>query len=324
MKANEDNYKVYVLKFPNNKFYVGMTKQSLAKRWARGAGYKNNLLMYQDIKKFGWDNIDKSEIYKGLSMEQAREKEMQLIDKYDSINYGYNSTKGGECGGTLAKTYILNGRKYNSKEISELSVKGISYHDITTRVDHHGWTLERAMSQAKQEKNFSVLYNGKYYTFEELRSLSKVPDLTAKEICCRINRGWSVDRAITQPKNVKLQPHGVGERIYEYEGNIYNSYELVQMSSVEGITISDITCRINHHGWSVEEAITKSKKGHNVIYEYNGKQYTSSELANLSPYNLAAHNITDRLRNGWSIENAINTPLRKFKSHTSQSITKAV
>jgi hypothetical protein len=273
MESNENNYKVYVLKFPNGKRYVGMTGRSLAVRWRKGEAYKDkNDEMYADIVKYGWDSIDKTEVYLNLTCEEAQEKERALIAQYDTIENGYNTRKGGECA-------------------------------VPMKVD----------------------YNGKLVTFKELCELSDLPDLSKNNIRCRILRhGWDAQRAITQPTNVKLQPFGVGDRIYEYKGNMYNSYELAQMSEVEGLTTFDVSNRINHHGWSVEKAITQPKKGHNVIYEYNGNQYTSTELAELSPYDLAAHNITDRLRSGWSIEKAINTPLNKLKSHTSQSITKAV
>lgn len=108
----------------------------------------------------------------------------------------------------------------------------------------------------------------------------------------------------------KQRPKGVGDRIYEYNGKMYNTYELSQISSVEGITPFDIANRVHKHHWSVEKAITQPKKGHNVKYLYDGQYYTSTELADISPVkNIKRNNITDRIRNGWSVEDAVNTPL---------------
>lgn len=304
------NYTVYVLLFPNGKRYVGMTKQKLNERWSKGNGYKNNKEMYSDILKYGWDNIDKSEIYTSLSMRQAQEKEMSLIEEYNTIINGYNSTKGGECGGTLEKVICYNGKEYNSKELADLSIDGITGHDITTRVFSRGWDVNRAISQKKTHKTYGAMYNGKEYSFDELYTLSNADGVTRDDIKGRLWRGWDIDRAISQPKNVKKQPFGRGKRIYEYNGAFYNSYELLQFSNVEGLTVSDITCRINHHGWTIEEVLTKPKKRHNVLYEYNGEKYSADELAKLSPYEMNSTNIRDRIdRRGWSIEKAINTPI---------------
>jgi hypothetical protein len=44
-------------------------------------------------------------------------------------------------------------------------------------------------------------YNGKTYNSFELCQISKLKDLKPQDITDRINRkGWSVERAITQPK----------------------------------------------------------------------------------------------------------------------------
>lgn len=45
----------------------------------------------------------------------------------------------------------------------------------------------------------------------------------------------------------------------------------------------------------------------------NYTMYTSKEIAELSPYNITHHHVTDRLQLGWSIEKIINTPLQKKK-----------
>lgn len=71
---------------------------------------------------------------------------------------------------------------------------------------------------------------------------------------------WDVKRAITQSSNVKKQPKGVGTCKFEYNGKIYNSYELCLISDVEDLKPQDITDRINRRGWSIERAITQPKR----------------------------------------------------------------
>lgn len=93
-QENEIGYKVYLLTFPNNKIYIGMTGQDENKRWQEGKGYSYNKEMYDDIIKFGWNNIKKNVLYKNLSQEEAKEKEKELIIHYKSHlkNIGYNKS----------------------------------------------------------------------------------------------------------------------------------------------------------------------------------------------------------------------------------------
>lgn len=92
VKEDTSLYKVYLLTFPNNKVYIGITSQLEKNRWRNGDGYIDNEVMYNDILKYGWINIKKNILYKDLSFEKAREKEKELIINYKSHlkKYGYN------------------------------------------------------------------------------------------------------------------------------------------------------------------------------------------------------------------------------------------
>lgn len=88
----ENIYCVYILIFPNNKVYIGQTLDT-QKRWNNGNGYKSNKNMYEDIQKYGWNNITKRIVYDNLTYEQSLEKEKELIIHYKSNlpEYGYNT-----------------------------------------------------------------------------------------------------------------------------------------------------------------------------------------------------------------------------------------
>lgn len=311
----ENNYSVYVHTFPNGKKYVGITRQNVYARWGnKGKGYKRQPI-YKAIEFFGWENISHDVICKNVSRQYAQSKEKELIEKYNSTNNGYNVAKGGGCGGDNWTLFEYKGKLYNSDEIAFMSkVPNLTGHDITTRVRHHKWSLERAMNTEKIFKNQTFEYNGTLYTANQLANISNVDGITYKDILNRVNKnGWDVERAITQPKNKKKQPKGIGDCIYEYKGKNYNSYELSLLGKEYGIEPKDITNRINHHGWSIEKAISTPKKKINQLFEYNGKKYTSKQLANISKYeNITYHDITDRINGcGWSVDKAINTPKRK-------------
>lgn len=315
----KDNYSVYVHKFPNGKNYVGLTKQSVESRWGRnGSGYKQQPL-YRAIEKYGWDNIQHIVLKDGLTFKEAQNLEKKKIREFNSISNGYNVSPGGGLGGNPWVKVEYNGDMYSPEELLKFSkIKNLTAHDITTRLSH-GWSIEDALSKPKTRRNVMVEYNGKLYTYKELVKKSSVPDLSASDLFNRVDHlGWDVDRALTQPKNVKMQPPGCRgknrECLYEYEGRVYKTYELVALSNVDGLTPHDITCRINSLGWSVKDAITKPKKKQNQRFEYLGKTYSSKELAALSPFdNISHHDITDRInRQGWTVEQAVNTPKKKL------------
>ena len=95
-----NSYTVYVHIFPNDKKYVGITRQDPRKRWNHGGGYRKCPKVYAAIMKFGWDNIEHVILQTGLSKEVAEAEEIRLIKEFDSIVNGYNIEHGGNTIGT--------------------------------------------------------------------------------------------------------------------------------------------------------------------------------------------------------------------------------
>lgn len=115
----EKNYKVYMHICPNGKKYIGITKQEVNKRWRKGLGYKDNNYFFKAITKHKWENIEHKIVYKNLTKEEAEEKEIELIKKYNSNNriYGYNIENGGHINCVSNKT-----KKQISKTMKEKRV----------------------------------------------------------------------------------------------------------------------------------------------------------------------------------------------------------
>jgi len=91
-------YTVYMHVCPNNKKYIGITKQLPEKRWKGGVGYRTQEHFKRAIKKYGWKNIKHKILFTNLTKEEACNKEIELIKKYKSNNYkyGYNVSSGGD------------------------------------------------------------------------------------------------------------------------------------------------------------------------------------------------------------------------------------
>lgn len=92
------SYTVYVHTTPNNKRYVGITKQDVNNRWKNSLGYVTQTLFYRAINKYGWDNITHEIVATDLTHDEACALEINLIAQYKSNNpkYGYNRTSGGD------------------------------------------------------------------------------------------------------------------------------------------------------------------------------------------------------------------------------------
>lgn len=97
----ERKWCVYCHTSPSNKKYIGITCQSLKRRWRNGGeGYATQTYFYRAIQKYGWDNFKHEVLYGNLTKEEACMLEIQLIESLGTNNKekGYNCYVGGEVG----------------------------------------------------------------------------------------------------------------------------------------------------------------------------------------------------------------------------------
>ena len=94
---------MYVYKITNNinnKVYIGITN-NYKKRWANEKSYpkspEKRQIIQEAIHKYGKENFSFELLYSNLSVENACEKEIQLIKEYNClVPNGYNVDKGGK------------------------------------------------------------------------------------------------------------------------------------------------------------------------------------------------------------------------------------
>ena len=74
------NYKVYIHIMTGLWIYIGQTGQDLEERWQNGEGYKqHNQMLYHQIKKYGWENINHILYKDNLTKKEADVIEQDLI-----------------------------------------------------------------------------------------------------------------------------------------------------------------------------------------------------------------------------------------------------
>lgn len=303
----DKKYTLYEHIFPNGKRYIGVTSQNIKARWKNGFGYETQSKMMCAIQEFGWDNIEHIILQENLTKEEAHRLERKRIIEFNSIENGYNTLVGG-INTSGEKLYEYNNEFLTASELAEkYGIDGVDGHTITNRVNYRGWDIERALTQEVEQRLDQHEFNGNIYSIDDIYNMRKV-ELTKNDIRCRLNKGWDLERIISQPKGKKKQPFGIKEPTYEYKGELYNTYQLCQLSKYD-LKPTDITTRINHHGWSVERAINTPKKNRNIQIEYNGHTYNTYGIAELNKdEKVTHHTVTDRLKGGWSIEEIINIP----------------
>lgn len=192
-----------------NKKYIGITCQSVNKRWKNGEGYNKNTknnnktYFYKAILKYGWDGFEHKILIHGLTKEQAIRWEKKLIKYYQSNdrNYGYNCTDGGE-------SYIPNeevklklrkanlGKKHSEETKRKLSLifKGCKNPKISMKLIEYYKThpsqstgrevsLETRKKQSEAKKGKPSPRKGIKYTPEQVSSLRNKSKLCKKIVC---------------------------------------------------------------------------------------------------------------------------------------------
>lgn len=150
----------------NSKVYIGITGQSVDRRWrSDGSGYKKCLMFYRAIKKYGWDNFKHETLFENLTKEEAERKEQELIAKYHSNDkeYGYNIANGGSVNSvsqqtkekireTLKSNYVKENHTNYGKHFSEEMKKKLSdsHKGIMDGENHPNYGKEMPESQKKK------------------------------------------------------------------------------------------------------------------------------------------------------------------------------
>ena len=114
----------------NGKSYIGITKRTIEQRVHDG--YAGSRHFDNAISKYGWENFETTILEENLTCDEACSKEKYYIEKYDSINNGYNLEEGGIYGTINPETRKLMsermiGNTYSKNQVySEEAKKHVS------------------------------------------------------------------------------------------------------------------------------------------------------------------------------------------------------
>lgn len=232
---DDTGYKVYKHTAPNGKVYIGITKQKPERRWQNGNHYKGNPHFYRAIRSYKWENFKHDILETGLTKEQACNREIELIAKYDSTNpdKGYNNSTGGECGSLGV---------HPSEETREKLRKKATYPSEETR---------KKMSEARKGKKLPEYWKqhikeGKSNISEETRkklSEARKGKKLSEETKKKIGQKSKETHTGMKYKRHKKCTYGCKKIICLDTGHVYES--ITQASNETGVSIGSISQNLN-------------------------------------------------------------------------------
>ena len=183
----------------NGKKYIGITSQEVYERWGNGKCYKTTSHFRNAIDKYGWDMFRHEILYTDLTYEEACQKEVELIAKYQTTDrrYGYNNSVGGEKGALG-----------NHHKLSEETKKKMSKAKSgVPRPKHNRKPPEKAMQMLKdinekRQKVVVCIETGDEYS--SLREASRVTGINVSNLSLVCNGSPKYSYAGKLPDGTKL------------------------------------------------------------------------------------------------------------------------
>ena len=193
----KENHCIYIHIFPNNKVYIGQTKYNVQKRWGnKGYRYREQPLLYNAIKKYGWDNIEHKILCKCKNQEDANLLEKYYIKQYQSnnIKFGYNLTNGGDgmSGYKASKERIEKLKlkfKNNPKWQEKLTFKNCKHTEETkSKISNSHKGKKRSPELCKKMSEFAKTRTGNKNSFwnkhHNENTINKIREKVSNKILC--------------------------------------------------------------------------------------------------------------------------------------------
>lgn len=149
----------------NGKMYIGITHLKPEIRWGKNGNQytkKKNPYFYNAIKKYGWDNFEHIILFTNLSESEAKEKEVELIKKYNTQvckeqSCGYNITAGGD--GFAGVKFSKETR--DKMSVSHKGIKNNFYGKTHSQEQKDKWSKERSGKNVGENNGFYSKHHSK-------------------------------------------------------------------------------------------------------------------------------------------------------------------
>lgn len=164
----------------NGKSYIGQTCQKATRRWRNGSGYKESVVFYAAIQKYGFDNFTHEILEENLETKAlANEREQYWISYYHTWIYdpkcnGYNSTQGGTCNNTTALQKKVFQLDIDSNIIAE-------FESVSSAAAQFNVSPDRITRCCNKQKGYQTV-GGYYWCFADTYAESKIQQLRRRRV----------------------------------------------------------------------------------------------------------------------------------------------
>lgn len=178
-------------------------------------------------------------------------------------------------------------------------------HDGNYEPDNCRWITHREQ-QHNKSTNHLLTYNGKT---QDIAQWAQELDVTPGTLITRLRYGWLDEDVLTR----EIEHHvKSSERMLTYQGV---DKSLSEWAREMNIDIRVLKARLDRYGMSPEEALSRPvapphRKASIYTFTYNGK--TQDLVAWSNETGLQQQTIMARLKLGWSTEDALTKPAKKF------------
>ena len=280
----KENYCVYIHKTPNNKYYVGISKNPILRWGNNGKGYKKNVLFYRAIQKYGWENIEHRILFENLCEVDAQKKEIELIAQYKSNQkeYGYNISIGGD------KT--TSGYKFTKKQrvkLSEAKTRPV-YCIEDNKIYYSGYELKQAGYERYREVcngNRKTCKNKHFIFLDELEMYKKnqlqlKDGLRKRVICLETKKIYeTIDSA---SKNTKTQASSISMCCYNKLKSTNNLHFQFYNNNFDINKCNEIIAKIDKDKWLTPKSTKVLCIETGVVYSCVSKATRETGITHIS------------------------------------------
>lgn len=307
----------------NGETYIGITERSLRLRWkqhlsdaVKGSGYLLHQVMHRDgIENFRFDYLACAVDRHGL-----HELEVLLVEQFQSVERGYNQTRGGAAGAGVGERVTIDGKVFISRNAMARNF-GLDEATVAQRINKYGWTIEQAIGlqpapKREPHRNETIVGGRAFPSFRAACRAHNVSEVTVRK---RIGLGWSTEAAFgIAPSEKKQNPNNI---VVSVDGQSFPS--IARAASFFGLTGGAVRQRLAA-GWSIEQAfgmeLPPIQKSKNSPVTVRGVLFANLGDA-AERYGLKISTVRDRLKRGKTLEQAFElAPVESKKTRSGDSI----
>lgn len=304
--VDQATYKAYLITNRLTKEpYIGITARSLRHRWkqhlsdgVKGQGY----LLHQAMQRDGIENFSFEYIACASDRRTLHLLEIQLIDQYQSLEVGYNQTRGGTAGETVGNEISVAGKTFISLNAAARYFK-IQEATAVQRLKRYGWTPEQTFGLSpppiRHPRKNSFEVDGVIY--QDFAAACKAFELSDSAVRSRLKKGWSKPQAFGLASPPQRRTTGKEVTV---SGLSFAS--ISDAAAHFGIPAGKVSARLRS-GLSVDQAFDVQDKPVYVVsgksIAVNGNSFVSVAAA-AKQYGVDPSLVRARILKGWTVDQA--------------------